>query len=233
MRVLGLIPARGGSKGIPRKNIRPLGGKPLLAWTIEAARASRLLARVILSTEDEEIAAVGRAWGVEVPFLRPRELAEDDTPTLPVVLHAVEWLEARGEAYDAVCLLQPTSPFRKPEWIDGCVELLQRERADSAITVRRIPDEFHPFWALLRAEGGWLRFLSGSGIPARRQDLPPAYHRDGAVYVVRCDVLKGRQTLYGEKVAGFEVSGVGSVNLDTEPDWNRAEELLAATGDGG
>lgn len=230
MRVLGLIPARGGSKGIPRKNIRPLGGKPLIAWTIEAARRSRLLNRVILSTEDEEIARIGREWGVEAPFLRPAELAQDETPTLPVVLHALDWLEERGDRYDAVCLLQPTSPLRKPEWIDACVDLLAERQADSVVTVCRIPEEHHPWWALEQTPDGWLRFCAGDKAPSRRQELPPAFHREGSVYVVRTRVLRDERSLYGVRLAAYLVSENDTVNLDRETDWQRAERMLGARG---
>src|SRR5207248_3052879 len=123
-RVLGLITARRGSKGLPLKNIRLLRGKPLLQYTAEAALKSRRLSEVILSTEDDEIARIGERCGLKVPFLRPEELARDDTPTLPVVKHAVKWLEDRGDRYDAICLLQPTNPLRRAEDIDGCIELL-------------------------------------------------------------------------------------------------------------
>ena len=122
LRVLGIIPARGGSKGIPRKNIRRLAGKPLLQYSAQAALGARRLARTILSTEDPEIAEVGRTCGLEVPFLRPPELARDDTPTLPVLQHAVRTLEAAGDHYDAVCLLQPTNPFRQSHDIDACIQ---------------------------------------------------------------------------------------------------------------
>src|SRR5438105_3691856 len=134
MKVLGVIPARGGSKGVPRKNTRLLCGKPLLQYTAEAALLSRRLSRVILSTGDDEIAQVGRGCGLDVPFMRPRELAQDDTPMLPVVLHAVLWLEEQGDTYDAVCLLQPTNPLRRAEDIDGAIGLLQQGGADSAVT---------------------------------------------------------------------------------------------------
>src|SRR5438477_7168262 len=121
MRVLGLIPARGGSKGVPGKNIRMLGGKPLLQYTAESALRSARLTKTILSTDDDRIAEVGRTCGLEVPFIRPAELAEDSTPTLPVIKHALEWMEDQGMRFDAVCLLQPTSPFRKSSDIDGCI----------------------------------------------------------------------------------------------------------------
>lgn len=230
MRVLGVIPARGGSKGIPRKNIRLLGGKPLIAWTIEAAQQSRLLTRVILSTEDEEIAAVGRQWGVEVPFLRPAELAQDDTPTLPVVEHALRECEKDGVRYDAVCLLQPTAPLRKPAWIDGCIRMLEERGADAVVTVCRIPEEHHPWWSLMKDAAGWMQFSSGRTVPPRRQDLPPAYHREGSVYVTRREVLVEAGSLYGNRLAGWEVSQEETVNLDTEEDWRRAEYLLAQGG---
>jgi CMP-N-acetylneuraminic acid synthetase len=226
MRVLGLIPARGGSKGIPRKNIRLLGGKPLIAWTIEAARQSRMLTRVILSTEDEEIAEVGRQWGVDVPFMRPKELAEDDTPTLPVVLHALMEVEKQGSHYEAVCLLQPTAPLRKPEWIDACIQLLRDRNADAVITVCRIPHEHHPLWSLMDDGGGWLRFSGSGDVPVRRQDLPPAYYREGSVYVTRTHTLLAGRSLYGSRLAAFEVAADNSVNLDSEEDWKRAELLL-------
>ena len=145
-RVLGLIPARGGSKGVPRKNIKLLCGKPLLEYTAQAALASRLLSRVILSTEDEEIAEAGRRCGLEVPFLRPQELAADDTPMLPVIEHAVRWVEERGERFDAICLLQPTNPLRRAEEIDGCIELLIGTGADSVVTVLPVPAEYNPHW---------------------------------------------------------------------------------------
>src|SRR5262249_10704611 len=121
MRVLGLIPARGGSKGVPRKNIKLLCGQPLLSYTAREALASRKLSRIILSTEDQEIATVGRECGLEVPFLRPSELAEDNTPTLPVAQHAMRWMEQSGDRFEALCLLQPTNPLRRTEDIDACI----------------------------------------------------------------------------------------------------------------
>ncbi|MBI2055590.1 MAG: acylneuraminate cytidylyltransferase family protein, partial [Candidatus Sungbacteria bacterium] len=127
MKILGIIPARGGSKSIPRKNIKELGGKPLIAWTIEAAKKSGVFDRIILTTDDSEIAEVGREWGVEVPFMRPNELAEDHTPTLPVIQHTLAWLED-NESYepDAVMILQPTTPFRQPHHIQEAVQLFRQ-----------------------------------------------------------------------------------------------------------
>jgi CMP-N-acetylneuraminic acid synthetase len=228
MRVLAVIPARGGSKGIPRKNIRPLCGKPLLQYTAEAAQTARLVTKTILSTEDEEIADVGRSCGLVVPFLRPAELAGDKTPTLPVIQHAVKWLEERGESFDVVCLLEPTNPLRKPETIDACLDLLQQAGADSAMTVLPVPTEHNPHWVYFRDDGGLLRLSTGEKTPIpRRQDLPAAYHRDGSVYATRREVLMLGNSLYGEKTVGLVLKREDSVNIDGMMDWARAEELLA------
>jgi CMP-N,N'-diacetyllegionaminic acid synthase len=228
LRVLGLIPARGGSKGVPRKDVRPLGGRPLLEYTAEAARASRRLSEIVLTTEDEEIARIGRGLGLDVPFLRPAELARDETPMLPVVVHALSWLEERGRRFDAVCLLQPTNPLRRPEDIDGCIALLEEQRADAAVTVLPVPHEYNPHWTYLRCENGCIHLATGEMAPIpRRQDLPAAFHRDGSVYVVRRDVVVGQNSLYGRFLVGYEIDPRRSVNVDSFDDWARAESLLA------
>jgi CMP-N-acetylneuraminic acid synthetase len=228
MTVLGLIPARGGSKGLPRKNILPLHGKPLLQYTVEAALAAERLDRVILSTDDPEIADVGRRCGAEVPFLRPAELAGDQTPTLPVVQHAVEWFESRGTAIRAVCLLQPTHPLRRPEHIDACIELFFRRDLDSVVTVLPVPVEHHPFWVYLRDADGRMRLATGESNPApRRQDLPPAFHREGSVYVTRRDVLMRDGSLYGRRMEGYLLDPRECVNIDRREDFDRAEAMMA------
>jgi CMP-N-acetylneuraminic acid synthetase len=229
MKVLGLIPARGGSKGIPRKNIKLLCGKPLIQYTAEAALSARLLTRVILTTEDEEIAAVGRTCGLEVPFLRPADLARDDTPTLPVVQHAVRCMEAQGDRYDAVCLLQPTNPLRRAEDINGCVELLDTTDADAVITVLAVPAEHNPHWVYFRDQQNYLQVSTGEVTPiSRRQDLPDAFHREGSVYVTRRDVVMKENSLYGSRILGYELQPEGSVNIDGAGDWERAERLLTS-----
>ena len=231
MKTLGLVPARGGSKGIPRKNLRPLAGRPLLDYTARAALAAASLAKVVLSTDDEAIAEAGREAGLAVPFLRPPELAEDDTPTLPVVQHALRWLERHGETFDAVCLLQPTSPFRRAETIDACVALLERTGADSVVSVVPVPPEHNPHWVYFRSADGLIRLAMGESAPIpRRQALPPAYCRDGSVYVSRSAVVLERGTLYGDRVAGFVSEEEDVVNLDEMDDWRRAETLAAARG---
>lgn len=227
LKILGLIPARGGSKGVPRKNIRPLAGKPLLAYTAEAALASTKLTQVLLSTDDSEIAEVGRALGLAVPFLRPAELAQDDTPTLPVVQHAVRALEAQGTTFDAVCLLQPTNPLRTTSMIDDCIELLISSNADCAVTVLPVPPEFNPHWVYFRDSAGHLKLSTGESVPLpRRQMLPPAYHRDGSVYVTRRSVLMQNGSLYGEKIVGLVMKEEHSLNIDTQEDWVKAENRM-------
>ena len=229
MRVLGLIPARGGSKGITRKNIRELAGKPLLQWTAEAALAARSITSAVLSTDDEEIAAVGRQCGLRTPFLRPSELAADDTPTLPVVQHALRTLEESGESFDAICLLQPTNPFRTAADIDACVELFISEAADAVLSVLPVPLEYNPRWVYFRQADGSLRLSTGESQPiARRQLLPPAFHREGSVYVTRRDVIMQMNSLYGDRVIGYEVARHPTINLDTPSDWLRAEALIEA-----
>jgi CMP-N,N'-diacetyllegionaminic acid synthase len=228
MRTLGLVTARGGSKGVPRKNIRRLGGKPLLAWTADAAREARTLARVVCSTDDSEIADVARAAGLDVPFIRPPDLALDTTPTLPVLQHAVRWLEEQGDRFDAICLLQPTSPLRTATDIDACIELLARSGADSVVSIAPVPAEYNPHWVYFAGGDGELRLATGETTPIpRRQDLPPAFHRDGSIFAMRRDVLMERNSLYGERLVGHISDPASALDIDTLEDWERAEKILA------
>lgn len=230
MRVLGLVPARGGSKGIPRKNLVRLGDRSLLEWTAGEALQAETLSRIVLSTDDEEIAEHGRRCGLEVPFLRPAHLAADGVPTLPVVQWTLRRLEEQGQdsLYDAVCLLQPTSPFRTAEDIDGCVRLLKSSAADSVVSVRPVPLEFNPHWVYVRDDAGRLSLSTGEAEPiARRQMLPPAYHRDGAVYVTRRAVLLEANSLFGTAVVGYLSTSARHANIDSWDDLWQAEKLLA------
>ena len=230
MNVLGLIPARAGSKGVPRKNIRVLGGKPLLWYTAQAALASARLTTVVLSTDDPEIAAIGREYGLQVPFMRPADLASDAAPMLPVVQHAIAALEANHQQIDAVCLLQPTAPFREPGLIDSCIDLLISSGADSVVTIKEVPHEYNPHWVYFADERGRLRLTTGEAQPiSRRQDLPPAFHREGSVYVARRDVVMIGNSLYGEKLVGYRIDPEAvTVGIDTMADWARAESAIAS-----
>ena len=196
--VLGLITARGGSKSIPRKNVADLGGKPLIAWTIEAALASRGLSRVIVSTDDEEIAEVSRRWGAQVPFMRPPELARDDSSHMSVADHALRWLESReGIRSDYLMLLQPTSPLRTVEDIQGAIQLACDKDGDGVVSVSEAHP--HPFLMKRIADDSTLAdFMEGVPQPGstsiRRQALPHAYGVNGAIYLTKRDVLLSERT---------------------------------------
>ncbi len=226
-RVLGVIPARGGSKGVLRKNIRLLAGKPLLQYTAEAALGCKQLSRVVLTTEDPEIAEVGRRCGLEVPFLRPAELARDDTPTLQVLQHAVRELEREGDRFETICLLQPTNPLRSTYMIGACLDLLKSSGADSVVTTLPVPAEYNPHWVYFRNPDGFLNLSTGESVPiSRRQLLPDAFRREGSVYAMRRDVLMVGNSLFGDHIVGFEMQSSHSVNIDTEADFECAEAML-------
>ena len=226
MKILGLIPARGGSKGIPGKNIKPLRGKPLLQYTVEAADASRLLSRVILSSDDPEIIKVAEDLGLEVPFSRPEEFSRDDTPSLEVVKHTVEFFAAKNEDFDAVCLLQPTTPFRRSGLIDEAIEKFVSGKFDSLLTVREVPVEYNPHWTFEEKKGRLKISTGEEKIISRRQDLPKAYHRDGAIYLTRTEVIINQNSLYGKKIGFIDTTGDPYVNIDTLEDWEEAERLV-------
>jgi N-acylneuraminate cytidylyltransferase len=226
MRFLGIIPARGGSKGVPGKNIKELGGKPLLAYTVEAAQKSKLINRLILSSEDEEIIRVAKSLDIEVPFVRPAELAEDQSGSLGVVQHAVDYFEKQGEYYDAVILLQVTSPFREKGFIDQAIQKFIDSGADALVSVLSVPHEFNPHWVFEENAEGILKIATGEDkIIKRRQDLPKAFFRDGSIYITKTEVIK-QGSLLGNKLAYIESEPVNHVNIDTLADWKKAEETL-------
>lgn len=227
MKILAVIPARGGSKGIPGKNIRHLGGIPLLAWSLDAARSADSIEEIIISTEDTEIAAVAASLGAEPLFLRPADLAADHTPTLPVLQHILERFADSGRNFDAICLLQPTSPFRPPGFVEAAIQKFLNSGADSLISVRKVPDEFNPHWIFEEGESGFLRLATGEdSIIPRRQELPPAYQRDGSVYLTKAEVIMEQNSLYGKKITWLENTSAIHVNLDLPSDWDEAERLL-------
>ena len=226
MKILGLIPARGGSKGLPGKNIKLLGGKPLLQYTVESAKKSELLDREILSSDDPEIIAVAKELGLEVPFLRPEDLAGDATTSLEVIKHALKELSSQGEEYDAVCLLQPTTPFRSAGLIDAAIEKFTKGGYDSLISVREVAAEFNPHWIFEEKDGNLQIATGEKEIISRRQDLPKAYHRDGAIYLTKTSVILEQNSLYGDRIGFIETTGSVYVNIDTEEDWEDAEKLV-------
>ena len=231
MNVLGLVPARGGSKGIPRKNLADLGGRPLIAWTIAAARASQALDRVVVSTDDAQIAAVARSLGAEVPFLRPADLADDRAPALAVMRHAVEALDAQGWRADTVVYLQPTSPFRTAAQIDAAVALLAAGGCDTVVSVMPVPHAFTP-GSLMRDRGGLLEPLEPAAAQSfRRQDKPVLYARNGpAILALRRGAVFEARTLYAGRTKALEMSRLQSLDIDGPEDLAVAEALRPLLG---
>jgi CMP-N,N'-diacetyllegionaminic acid synthase len=224
MQLLGIIPARGGSKGILGKNIKLLGGKPLLAYTFIAAKSAGVFSRIVLSTDSEEIAAVGRQLGIEVPFIRPPELARDDTPMLPVLQHVVKNL---GTTFDAIAILQPTAPFRRWQDLRAAAELLeQNPEVESVVSVEPVPEHYSPYFLMKIESDRLLPFMTDGLKITRRQDAPKAYSRSGDFYFTRTRTLLEKGSIYGENCRPFIVNHKHRVNLDTMNDWQEAEKLV-------
>ena len=227
MKILAIIPARGGSKGVPRKNIKLLAGKPLLEYTAAVALKSTLLLKVIVSTEDDEIISVAKTLNLEIPFKRPIDLATDSSSSLSVILHALEYFESKNVYFDSVCLLQVTSPFRTVEFLDEAIQKFIKSGSDSLISVQEIPHEYNPHWSFKLDEGQNLKIATGeTEIISRRQDLPKAYHRDGSIYITKTKTLKEQNSLFGKKIAHIVSPKEFYVNVDTMDDWKKAEELV-------
>ena len=227
-----MITARGGSKGIPGKNLKPLAGKPLLAYTIDAARAAGVFDRLILSTDDEAIADYARSLGCDVPFMRPPDLARDETPHLPVMQHAVQWLADRqGYRPDAVVILQPTSPLRRAQDIRQAVEMLAQADADSVVSVSAVSAHMNPM-RMLRVDDDNRAVLFVTGEPVRRrinrrQEMPEAWVMNGAVYALRTHVLfEGEPSLYGNRTLAMRMPDPFGISLDTPEDWLEAEKAI-------
>ena len=222
LRVLAVIPARGGSKGIPRKNVVDVAGKPLIAWTIAAALRSRYLDRVIVSTDDREIADVSVAHGAEVPFLRPASLATDNSPTIDVLIHAIESLE---ETFDIVVTLQPTSPLRSTDLIDGAIERLVASDAASCVSVKRLKADASWMYTL-DADATFVPLLTSAPEVARRQDARPIFVLDGTVYATRRETLTSTRNVRPEPSELIE-NTAPAVDIDDATDLLMARALLS------
>ncbi|MBF4470308.1 cytidylyltransferase domain-containing protein [Flavobacterium sp. HJJ] len=226
MRVLAIIPARGGSKGVPGKNSKLLGGKPLIAYSIEQAIASNSFAKIIVSTDDEAIAQIAIDFGAEVPFIRPSELANDTASSIDVVQHTIGFLASKNEFFDAVCLLQPTSPFREKGFITKAISKFSSTDSDALVSVLPVPHEYNPHWIFQADTSGMLQIATGDKeIIKRRQELPQAFFRDGAIYLTKLASIK-KGTFYGEKLSYIESNPYLYVNIDTMEDWIQAEQKL-------
>jgi CMP-N,N'-diacetyllegionaminic acid synthase len=227
-RVLGVIAARGGSRGLPGKNVRLLGGRPLIAHTIEAALACPALTRIVVSSDDAEILEAARAAGCPAPFVRPAELAADRSSTVDVALHALDWVEAHEQppAPDVVVLLPATAPLRGARHIgEAIAALLDDPGADGVVAVTE-PD-YPPYW-MLRIADRRLHWLFPEGSAAdHRQQLPAAYQPNGSIYALRTGVLRSQRTFYPRATAPYVMPRDASVNIDSELDFQMAELLLA------
>lgn len=223
--VVAIIPARGGSKGIPRKNIRDLNGKPLISYTIEEALKSKYIDRVIVSTEDLEIAKISKSFGAEVPFLRPKELAQDDTPGIEPIIHAINYL-LNDEKYnfDYVMCLQCTSPLRNSNQIDEAIDEIYKKDADSAVSV--CESEVNPYWMKVIKDGKMIDYISDNKFYARRQDLPTVYRLNGAIYIAKVGIILKNKNWYTDNTVPIIMDKISSVDIDDEIDFKFAEFLL-------
>ena len=223
--VLAIIPARGGSKGVPRKNIKNLCGKPLIIWTIGEGLKSKYIDRIIVSTEDEEIAEMSKKHGAEVPFMRPKELSEDDTPGAEPLLHCINWLKNNEDYYpDYICTLQCTSPFRKSKHIDEALEQLLKQGGDSIVGV--CESEISPYWMKRILNGKIVDFIDNSKVYNRRQDLPVIYRLNGALYIGKTDILLKNRNWYTDNTLPYVMSNEDSIDIDTILDFKFAELIM-------
>ena len=228
--MLGLVVARGGSKGLPGKNVRDLCGKPLIVWTIDAARASRCLDAVVVSTDDKAIAELASRHGAEAPFIRPPALASDTASSVDVVEHAIDFLAAAGRTFDIVVLLEPTSPLREPGDIDGAVSRLVKSGAGSIVSVCRTEATHPAFMYRLGAGAHLTPFLDRQPNGLRRQELEPVYFLEGTIYASRVNVLKERRSFYHDDTIAYEVPKWKSIEIDDLEDFLMVEAIVKHKG---
>ena len=225
--LLAIVPARGGSKGVPGKNIKVTGGQPLIVWTIQAALRAISVARTVVTTDSQKIAAVAKMHGAEVPFLRPEELAGDETPGILPILHTLNWLaEFEGYRPDYVCCLQPTSPLRTSQDIDAALRVLVEKQADAVVSVT--PAKHHPSWLKTMDEEGRVKaFLDRGENADNRQDLLPLYALNGAIYLARRTIIQDFRTWYTERTYAYVMPASRSLDIDTVDDLSLADLLLS------
>ncbi len=225
-KILAIIPARGASKGLPGKNIKELGGKPLIAWTIEQARQSRYLDNCILSSDSDQIISIAGKYGAKAPFVRPKELAADSSLMIDFVLHAIDWFKGNDQTYDIIVVLQPTSPLRAAEDIDKAIEFLFIKNAKAIISVCQT--DHHPYWCGTLPENHCMSdFLKPEALNKPRQMLPVFYSLNGAVYVSCAEYLKKKKSFFTEETYAYIMPRERSIDIDTELDFNIAETLIA------
>lgn len=222
---LAVIPARGGSKRIPRKNIRQFSGKPMIVWSIDAARASGMFDRIVVSTDDDEIAGVAKSAGAEVPFMRPAALSDDHTPTVPVIAHAIDTCEKFGWRIDLVCCIYPGAPFIEVDDLRGALAMLQTTSADYCFPVTEFPSPVQK--ALKRTENGRMMPFYPQHELTRTQDLEPAYHDAGQFYWGTKRAWLTNPRIHSDGI-GYVIPNWRVVDIDTLDDWQRAEKIFGS-----
>lgn len=227
MKILAIIPARGGSKGVPRKNIKLLGDKPLIQYTIEEALKSVYIDYLMVNTDDFEIAKISKKLGAKVPFLRPKDLSDDNSPMIDSILFTLAYFKKKDKYFDIICLLQPTTPFRKVEDIDSSIRKFIDSNYDSLISVLPVPHQFNPNWVFFTNSNNTLMLSTGGCEPInRRQDLPKAYYRSGDIYLAKTDTLLNQKSFYTKNLGYYEITNEKHINIDTQEDWFNAISLL-------
>jgi CMP-N-acetylneuraminic acid synthetase len=223
--ILVLIPAKGGSTRLPRKNIRLLGGRPLLVWAIDSARAAMVSNRIAVSTDDEEVASIARNHGAEVPFLRPPELSRDPAGVVDVALHALEWYQRGGELFRTLIILLPTCPFRSAEDIRAALALFRSKNAHFLMSVSQF--DHAPFAAMRLGDDSVLTPFFENYIGRKSQELPVAYRPNGAIHVLDVDAFRGSRSYFTQPLIGFSMPWERSIDIDNDSDLQLAEWLLA------
>lgn len=229
-KILAVITARGGSKGVKGKNIKKLNGMPLIEYSFKACKNSEYLDNVILSSDDNSIIDFAKEKGIEVPFVRPKELASDTATSFSVIKHAVEFMEAKGEIYDYIVTIQPTSPFRTSNDIDNAIKLLIEDNvADSLVSVTEV--EYHPYW-MKEIKDGYIRSFMDidESKVTRRQELPELYKMNGAIFISSRSLITEGTAILGEKIKPYLMNAESSVDIDTIEDFEMAEYMLKRGG---
>lgn len=225
LKILAVIPARSGSKGVPNKNIKNLGEKPMIEYTIDAAKCSKCFDRIILTTDSEEIQSVAKKAGVEAPFLRPKDLSRDCSPLIDAITHALLWCEGDKVKYDIVYLLQPTSPFRNKDHIAKALYIYIRKKADTLVSVIKVPHRFIPS-SLMYDKNGFLKNYVGEKVSESRHNDDILWARNGPAILITKASLIRKKAFYGKKIIGFPMDVVSSIDIDTHDDWKLAERVI-------
>lgn len=226
MTIVAIIPARLGSKGIPKKNIKLLGGKPLIEYTYQIAKKSKIFDRIILTTESKKITKTAKKIGMEVPFIRPKELALDETPMIDVIKHSINNLTINKKKPKYYCILQPTSPFRDINELKKAYAYFTKNKCDSVVSVEEVPEHYSPFFTMKIKKNKLEHYLPKGLNISRRQDVDQAYIRSGCFYFAKTSILIKNNSIYGKVSRPWIVDNKNLVNLDTKEDWQRAVNII-------